>query len=634
MSSNVLRNAWAVTKVFLARLRFLAVFLVAALVVGYWDTIQNYVDKWTRPPVAPDMLTQVSDIEYYCVMHPNVIRSEPGDCPICGMPLAKRKKGEKVELPGGVLARVQLTPRRIALAGVQTATIAPRDLIREIRAAATLDYDETRVAQLSARVAGRADELYVKSLGQQVKAGDPLYSIYSPEVYTAQREYLSARKRVRDLATDVNDDLRHDMIQVYNASMQKLVLWGATSADLDRLDQQFDQTGAVPTHFVVTSPMAGIVVKKGIFEGSYVQTGEIPYTIADLSNLWLQVRIYEPDVPLVSLGEPVAISVAGRSAEALVGKITFLAFQLDPVTRTLAARVEVPNPGLSLRPGLFADATIRVPVLPGRAARTPATTAPAAVPNAAAIFQAALEPYLVAQGALSQDKTQGVVEALHQMVAQLEPLKDNADYAPGYQRLVELVHVTLGGAADVEKLRNLFRKISAEMIALGKSTGVPDTAPPARVFRCPMGEKPNWIQYATTTVNPYQGQKMLTCGAQIDTLPRIAAPVATRPESAGTRILAVPRSAVILAGSHNVVFVANAELEGVFDMRGVKLGPLAGTANAGDGADADYYPVLEGLQAGDHVVTAGAFLLDAENRLNGGGSTAAPATPAATQPAG
>src|ERR1035437_2552876 len=118
MASNLWKNVYAVSRVALARMRFLAVFLVAALLVGYWGTIQNCVNKWTRPPVAPDSLAQTSAIEYYCVMHPTVIRSEPGNCPICGMPLAKRKKGEKVELPGGVVARVQLTPQRIALAGV------------------------------------------------------------------------------------------------------------------------------------------------------------------------------------------------------------------------------------------------------------------------------------------------------------------------------------------------------------------------------------------------------------------------------------------------------------------------------------------------------------------------------------
>src|SRR3954453_2901918 len=121
MSRQLLHNVWAVTRVVFARLRFVSVFLVAALLVGYWDDIRNHWDKWTRPAVAPDALAAaVSDVGYYCVMHPNIIRGEPGNCPICGMPLVKRKRGEKVRLPEDVLARVQLSPQRVALAGIQT----------------------------------------------------------------------------------------------------------------------------------------------------------------------------------------------------------------------------------------------------------------------------------------------------------------------------------------------------------------------------------------------------------------------------------------------------------------------------------------------------------------------------------
>src|SRR4051812_15172160 len=104
MSRQFLHNTWTVTRVVLARLRFLSVFLIAGFIVGYWDNIKNHWDKWTRPAIAPDALlaSAASDIEYYCVMHPNIVRSEPGDCPICGMPLLKRHKGESIKLPADV----------------------------------------------------------------------------------------------------------------------------------------------------------------------------------------------------------------------------------------------------------------------------------------------------------------------------------------------------------------------------------------------------------------------------------------------------------------------------------------------------------------------------------------------------
>ena len=116
-------------------------------------------------------------------MHPNIVRAEPGNCPICGMPLIQRKKGEKVKLPEDVLARVQLSPQRITLAGIQTSAVEARPLVREIHAVGVLDYAEPKVAQISSRVGGRADELFVDYTGQQVNKGDKLYSLYSPELY-------------------------------------------------------------------------------------------------------------------------------------------------------------------------------------------------------------------------------------------------------------------------------------------------------------------------------------------------------------------------------------------------------------------------------------------------------------------
>src|ERR1043165_4228866 len=159
MNDTRMKNAATFAGIAFARLRFVAVFVVAGLVVGYWDTIKNHVDKWTRPAVAPDSLVSASSgqIEFYCPMHPDVIREAPGQCPKCGMPLVNRKKGEAVTLPEDVLSRVQMTPQKVQLGDVQTTAVEFRPLHREIQAIGSLDYDETRLARISARVAGRAD---------------------------------------------------------------------------------------------------------------------------------------------------------------------------------------------------------------------------------------------------------------------------------------------------------------------------------------------------------------------------------------------------------------------------------------------------------------------------------------------
>ena len=601
MSRQFSHQLGAVMRVLFARLRFLSVFLAAGLVVGYWDNIKNHWDKWTRPAIAPDALVAAaaSDIEYYCAMHPNIVRAEPGNCPICGMPLIKRKKGEKVNLPEDVLARVQLSPQRITLAGIQTSAVEPRPLVREIHAVGVMDYAEPKVAEISARVNGRADELFVDYAGQQVNKGDKLYSLYSPELYAAQQDYLLARKQVNDLPAGTSESNRKSVSSLYNAATEKLVLWGVTREQLDQMDQHYDRTGQVPSHLDITSPISGVVIRKDIFQGGYMQVGDKPFTIADLSTLWLQVKLYERDVPLVQMGQPVDVRVEALPGEVLKGTVTFKAFQLDPQTRTLDARVEVKNPDMRVRPGMFADATIAVPVAAG-----PATTQPAAhvaaTPQNVKAYLAALQPYLEVQGQLVRDKADRVPQLLHEVVSDLALFGDDSRV----KRLEAAAHAA--GGQDLKALRDAFKDVSAAMIEVGKETGLPKDAADLQVFRCPMA-KADWLQPPGETANPYYGSEMLTCGSAVESLPRAEAVTASAGDAgkaSAPAVLAIPRSAVIEAGRHRIVYVESAP--GVYDMRAVELGPQAG----------DYYPVLRGLAKGEKVVTVGTFLVDSENRLN------------------
>src|SRR5262249_30255846 len=151
-----------------------------------------------------------------------------------------------------------------------------------------------------------------------------------------------------------------------------------------------------------------------IFEGGYVNVGDKPYTIADLDTLWLQLKLYERDVPLVKIGQTVDVTVEALPNQVFHGSVTFKAFVLDPQTRTLDARVEVNNPDLRLRPGMFADASIAVPIEQGGEAAPPATrpASPTTAPEAAHSFASALEPYLKVQSLLAGDKSEGIAELL------------------------------------------------------------------------------------------------------------------------------------------------------------------------------------------------------------------------------
>jgi len=610
-------------QIIFARLRFVAIFIIVALVVGYWDNIKNYYDKWTRPAVAPDSLVSAAagDIEFYCPMHPEVVRSQPGQCPKCGMPLVKRNKGQAEQLPADVLARVTLTPKRKALAGIATTAVEYRTLVREIRSVAVLDYDETKLAHISARVPGRADDLFVQYTGQAVKRGDPVYSLYSPEVYTAQRDYLRARKQVNDLAHNSPEQAKMDATAFYNATLQKLVLWGVTQDQLDKLDDEFDRTGKIANNLTVTSPITGIVIKKSISAGDYIQVGAEPYTVADLSKLWLQLKLYERDVPLVQVGDPVDVMVEAFPNQVFTGGVTFKSFAVDPDTRTLDARVEVDNPDLRLRPGMFADAIVHVPMSVALAGATtrPAAIQPASAPASAPVslsmtYHDALASYLEAQKLLSHDKADGVAELLQQSVNKLAMVKDLESVRGSYPRLADSVKAIK--AQPIDKIREQFKEISAAMIDIGKAAGTPADDPMVRVFCCPM-KKANWLQEGDATANPYYGSQMFDCGSAVESLPK-AKPdiIPTRPHGAAPagKLLSVPRSAVIDTGRNKIVYVESAP--GIYDMHAVKLGPLASAHDQSEQSMDDWYPVISGLEEGDRVVTVGTFLVDAENRLN------------------
>ncbi|MGA8616651.1 MAG: efflux RND transporter periplasmic adaptor subunit, partial [Xanthobacteraceae bacterium] len=208
-------------KVVEIRLRFIAILVLVALFVGYWDTIQNHWEKQTRSdgavysvvrqtlgkqavhwlwPQAGVVSNQVNT-EYFCPMHPNVVRQtlEPDGsvpkCPICGMPLSLRKKGEVPKLPNGVLSRKQYSPEQIQSTGISTVEVAYRPLTKEITTVGYVTYDESKRSQIVVRVTGYLEKLYVDKPWITVKKGEPLGEIYSPELYSAARELLVARQR-------------------------------------------------------------------------------------------------------------------------------------------------------------------------------------------------------------------------------------------------------------------------------------------------------------------------------------------------------------------------------------------------------------------------------------------------------
>jgi Cu(I)/Ag(I) efflux system membrane fusion protein len=332
----------------LARLRFIAVLVAIGGVIAYWGTINAYYEKWTRPLFGQE--TAVSpDTEYWCPMHPTIVRDHPDKCPICAMPLSKRKKGDKDEeeaLPPGVSQRVQITPYKVAVAGIETAEIGYRPLTKEIAAVGFVEFDERKLARISSRVTGktRIDKLYVNVTGQHVEKGEPLAELYSPDLVVTVQNLLDARQNNnRSLEKMARDRLR---------------LWGIDDEQIDTIIK----TDKPITHVTIRSPIHGHIIKKYQVEGEYVEEGARLYDVADLSTVWIEAQVYEDELAFLKLDLPVVATTKSFPNREFKGKLVFLHPHLDATTRTLKVRFDMDNAEHELRPGMYATVRFQSPV--------------------------------------------------------------------------------------------------------------------------------------------------------------------------------------------------------------------------------------------------------------------------------
>jgi len=371
------------------RLRFVLILVITALVVGYWDHIQNYYERWQRERTAGEHAGHTeeemqSDTEYYCGMHPFVVRDRPGKCPICGMDLTPRKKGAPVTLPEGTLARVQASPDRVMQAGARAEPVLYRLLSRTVRSYGIVEADETRLKEVVARFPGRVENLAVNTTGEVVKEGQALASIYSPEFLAGSDEYrraLTAHQRL-NANPGVSAEEKQRAARLVEGARRKLSLAGFTKEQLSVVAEG----NAPKTEVTLYSPVAGTVMEKNVLEGQTVMEGTVLYRIADLTTLWVQVQVIESDLSAVRLGMPVEVTSVSWPGEIFYGTVDFISPELNPENRSVKVRVVVQNHDGKLKPGMYANAVIRAPLgqygTPGTLRLTKAESAPEApAPN-------------------------------------------------------------------------------------------------------------------------------------------------------------------------------------------------------------------------------------------------------------
>ena len=330
---------------------------------------------------------------YQCPMHPQIIMDHPGNCPICGMalvPMASdgpRDKGkvlfyrspmnpsltsqvprkdemgmdyvpvheDELKGEGAVIedhSAVTIDPERQQLIGLRTEKVLEGSVSGELHSLGRVVADETRVRKVNVKVEGFVEKLFVDFVGKPVAKGQPLFSLYSPEFVSAQREYLLALSTQKALS---GGSLQGSGGELLESARRRLGLWDIPKDAIDHLEK----TGEVQKALTLRSPISGVVTAKNVMEGARITPADILFEITDLSRVWVQVDVYEAELGRAKVGMPAELTTQASPGKTFKGRIAFIDPVMDPKTRTAKARLEFPNPKGELKPEMFGEVVIK-----------------------------------------------------------------------------------------------------------------------------------------------------------------------------------------------------------------------------------------------------------------------------------
>ncbi|RME38750.1 MAG: efflux RND transporter periplasmic adaptor subunit, partial [Planctomycetota bacterium] len=363
---------------------------------GYWLS-----GRWgpaasvaSATPAGGETKTGEEEQWYTCGMHPNVLQKGPGECPICHMKLTPLKKREEggAEAGGSKERRIlywrapmdpnyisdrpgkspmgmdlipvyadeaesasshtiRIDPVTIQNMGIRTTVVRRGPLVKTIRTIGRVDYDEQLVTFVDTKFDGWIEKLFVDETGQPVEKGQPLFDVYSRELYSAQNEYLYSLQNLPKLEKSPFAPAREEAIKMVEAAVTKLRYYDLTDEQIERIRK----AGKVFKTFTIHSPASGIVTEKMALEGMYVKPGMRLYTIADLSRVWVYVDVYEYQLPWVRVGQSATMTLPYIPGQEFVGKVVYIYPYLEKKTRVIQVRLEFENPTLELKPGMYAN---------------------------------------------------------------------------------------------------------------------------------------------------------------------------------------------------------------------------------------------------------------------------------------
>ena len=286
---------------------------------------------------------------YICPMMCTPPASKPGRCPVCAMELVVATSSASND---GISITVDAHARRVA--GITTAVATSEELQRTIRTVGTIEFDESRLSTIAAHADGRIEKLFANYMGVEVAKGDNLALVYSPQIYTAQAEYIAG------LENTILDSVVADQGGLSELAKEKLIEFGMTELQIQELSKSRKPSSRIQ----LKSPQLGTVIEKNAVEGDYVKAGDPIFKVADLSTVWLILDLFPDDAALVRFGQIVQAEIQSIKDEVFTGRVAFISPTVNPRTKTVRVRVEVLNLDGELRPGDFATAKITVPAIP------------------------------------------------------------------------------------------------------------------------------------------------------------------------------------------------------------------------------------------------------------------------------
>jgi RND family efflux transporter MFP subunit len=342
----------------------LLLFIIGLSLLGY--TQRTRIADWWKAKTAREMAAgehanashtpELKVLYWVDPMHPAYKSDKPGKAPDCGMdlvPVYEEGAATKANLPEGAF---QISPEKQQMIGVQYGEASYQAVTKTLRAVGRMAYDETKITRVHPRIEGWIEEVFVDFTGKQVGKGQPLISLYSPELWQTQQEFLLALKGRNELANSSFREAVGSSASLLEAARKRLELWDIDLKQLEHLEH----TGKPFKTLTLYAPSDGFVLARNAFPKQRVTPETELYAIANLSTIWVLADIYEYEAPEIKLGQSVNITLPYSAGRTYRGKVAYIYPQLDNTTRTLKVRIEVPNPDFKLKPDMYANVELQI----------------------------------------------------------------------------------------------------------------------------------------------------------------------------------------------------------------------------------------------------------------------------------